>query len=110
MRGLTWVLEREDDEHQQRAGNEFTEELARLRHKRLRIRAENARRRVWSRWNGAQVVPLEEVDCGDVVRVHDAAPDEAAEDLRNEVDGEPSPGELAEETVAECYCGVEVCA
>jgi hypothetical protein len=31
-------------------------------------------------------VPLEEVDCGDVVCVYDATPDEAAEDLRDEVD------------------------
>lgn len=51
---------------------------------------------------------LEVVDSRDVVCIHDAGANETAEDLCNEVDREASPGQLAVETVAECYRWVEV--
>lgn len=108
--GCTRVFEREDDEHQEYACDELAEELAGLCHKGLWVCAEGAGCGVGRGRYGAQVVPLEVVDGGDVVGVHDARPDQAAEDLGGEVDGEAAPGELPEETVAEGYGGVEVCA
>lgn len=64
---IAWVFEREDDEHEQCAGDEFAEELACLSHEWLRVSAEYACCCVGCRRDGAEVVPLGEVDCRDVV-------------------------------------------
>ena len=46
------------------------------------------------------------VDAVDVVGVDDAGSDEAAEELRQEVDGPASPGQLAPDAEVECHCWV----
>ena len=95
------VLEGVDAEHEQRAGDEFGEELARLGHEGGGVGAEDA--------GGAGVAPdgadpgaaFEDVDRRLVVGVDDGGGAHGAEDLRQHVGGEFAPGELAVHAVGE---------
>ena len=102
------VLQREDHEHEQRAGDEFGEKHARARQEGLGVRAEDAGGGGLGGGHGAHAVAFAIVDGGDVVGVDDAGGAEAAEELGEEEDGEASPGEASEEAVAEGDGGVEV--
>lgn len=106
------VLEREDDKHQHRAGDDFRENLARLGQEGLRIRAEDAGGGVvgkpGDRADGAAALEL--VDGGLVVAVDNGRGAEAAHDLRACVDGELPPREFAVQAIDERDGWVEVSA
>ena len=101
------ILQREDDEHQNRASDKLGEELVRFGQERLRIGTEDSRRRGGARRNGSDAGALDGVYGGDVIRVHYAGADEAAEQLGDEVDGEAPPGELPVEAEAECNSRIQ---
>lgn len=107
---IALVLEREDHKHEQCAGDELGEKHVRPRQEGLRVRAEDAGRGGLGRRHGADAVPLDVVDARNVVGVHDARAAEAAQELRQEEDGEALPRELAQEAVREGDGGVEVAA
>lgn len=104
------ILQGVDHEHEQRAGDEFGEELTRLGHEGLWVCAEDSGRGgVAVSWDGADVgSTFVDVDGGFVVCVDDGRGAHGAKDLGEGVDGEFSPGEFAEDAVGEGDCGVEM--
>lgn len=104
------VLESEDDEHQNCAGDEFGEELVSATDEGLGVGCEDTSRGGGRGGRGADSDTFVVVDGGDVIGVDDGSGSETAHDLSEEVHGESSPWELAEQTVGEGRGGVEVCA
>lgn len=101
------VLERKDDKHEDAAGNELAEELARFREEGLRVGAEDARGGALGGGHGAHPGAVDGVDGRDVVGVDHAAGAERAQHLGEEVDGPAAPGELAEEAETERHGRVQ---
>lgn len=96
------ILQRKDDKHEDGAGDELAEELARFRQVGLRVRAKDGGGGCLGRRDGAEVgAAFVGVDAVDVVGVDDAGRAEPAEQLCEEVDGKAAPGEFAKETVGE---------
>lgn len=103
------IFEGEDDEHEDRTGDEFREELVGATDEGLGICCEDTCRG-GGRWRrGADSDTFIVVDGGNVVGVNDGGGSETAHDLSEEVHGESSPWELAEQAVGEGRGGVEVC-
>ncbi|GMG02961.1 unnamed protein product [Aspergillus oryzae var. brunneus] len=104
------VFQGEDHEHEDGAGDEFREELARLGHEGGWVGAEDPGCCVGRvTWDGADTgATFVDVDGGFVVAVDDCCAAHGAEDLGDEVDREFSPGEFAQDAAGEGYGGVDV--
>lgn len=100
---ITIILQRENHEHQERAGDELVEEHARFRHIALRVGAEDASSGSLGRRNGSATA-FEGVDAVNVIDVDHAGGKEATKELCEEVEWEAAPGQFAEDAVCERYC------
>lgn len=98
------VLEREDDEVEQGAGEELLEELAGFGSADVAgwICGEDSGGGVGAS-DRADAVAFDGVDAVDVVSVDDGGGDEGTENLEEGVDWEPAPGHPAEDAAGECY-------
>ena len=103
------ILQRQDPKHQHRRLDHLRPELRVRRHERLRIRTKDPRRGLLRRRHGPDpYTTFVRVDGVVVVPIDDTRGEEPGERLCEQVDGEAPPGETPIQTVAECYCGVEV--
>ena len=102
------VLEREDDEQEDRTGYELREELTRLRKERLRVGAEDRRSGCLARRHRPDALAFHVINGRDIVGIDDACTDESAEELSKEVNWESSPRQLPIEAIRKSDRRVEI--
>ena len=105
---ITVVLQGEDHEHKNRAGDEFREEHTSLRHEWLRIGAEDAGSGVLP-GNGANIgAALVFINSGFVVAVNDSGTTEAPCYLSASIAGQLTPRESPEDAIRHSHSWVEM--
>ena len=99
---ITIILQREDHEHQYSRSNELAPKLRRSCHVGRRIGTENPCRSVGGGRDCAQIGgAFECVDTVDIVEIYHGTGEEAAKDLREEIDWEAAPRQLAKDGVGQ---------
>jgi hypothetical protein len=102
------VFQGEDHEHEHRTCNELGEELASLRHKWLRVRAEDASSGVLSGNSSNVWATFVNINGGFVVAVDDSSSTEATCNLSASICRPLTPGELPEYAVCERDSRIEM--
>lgn len=105
---ISVVLEGVDEEHQQRAGNEFGEELASLGHERCRIGAEDASGRSVASDCADARASLKDIDRRLVVAIDNRSGAHGSQNLGYHVDREFAPWKFAKDAVGKSDSRIEV--